>query len=135
MSSEFLLDANIFIEAKNTYYGFDMFPGFWSWLDSEQSNGRLASVEPIRDELLKGKDELAEWAKERRDSGWFLLVWDEATQQCFAKIANWLVKQPYKPYAIADFLNVGDPWLIAKALALGATVVTHETQIRMPRSG
>lgn len=29
----FLLDANVFIEAKNRYYGFDICPGFWRWLD------------------------------------------------------------------------------------------------------
>ncbi len=27
-----LLDANTFIEAKNTYYSFAVAPGFWGWL-------------------------------------------------------------------------------------------------------
>lgn len=30
----YLLDANVFIEAKNRYYGFDLAPGFWDWLDA-----------------------------------------------------------------------------------------------------
>jgi hypothetical protein len=29
----FLLDSNVFIQAKNFYYGFDICPGFWKWLD------------------------------------------------------------------------------------------------------
>ena len=28
----YLLDANIFIQAKNLYYGFDFCPAFWEWL-------------------------------------------------------------------------------------------------------
>ncbi len=127
MSCIYLLDANIFIEAKNTYYGFDTVPAFWKWLDLEQQNGQLASIEPIRDELLKGKDELADWATVRKEAGWFLPVWDEPTQLCFTQIANWVINEPYYPRAIADFLDIGDSWLIAKALTLDATIVTHET--------
>lgn len=29
----YLLDTNVFIAAKNLHYGFDICPGFWSWLD------------------------------------------------------------------------------------------------------
>ena len=31
----YLLDANIFIQAKNLYYNFDICPAFWDWLDRE----------------------------------------------------------------------------------------------------
>ena len=27
-----LLDADTLIQAKNTYYAFDLAPGFWDWL-------------------------------------------------------------------------------------------------------
>ena len=123
----YLLDANVFIEAKNFYYRFDTFPGFWEWLDVEQANGQLASIEPIRDELLKGNDDPAAWVKERKDSGWFLPVDDVETQQNLAQIAAWVIAQPFKEAAKPEFLGSGDPWLIAKAKAIGATVVTQET--------
>lgn len=29
----YLLDANVFIQAKNLQYGFDFCPAFWDWLD------------------------------------------------------------------------------------------------------
>ncbi len=29
----YLFDANVFIEAKNRYYAFDICPGFWEWMD------------------------------------------------------------------------------------------------------
>ena len=122
-----LLDANVFIEAKNFYYRFDTFPGFWEWLDSEQAKGQIASIEPICDELLRGNDELAAWIKERKESGWFLPVDDVETQQNLALIAAWVMTQPFKEAAKPDFLSGGDPWLIAKAKTMGATVVTQET--------
>lgn len=123
----YLLDANVFIEAKNFYYRFDTFPGFWDWLDAEQDNGQVASIKPIRAELLRGNDELAEWIKERNDLGWFLPVDDVETQQNLAQIAVWVMEQPFREVAKPDFLGGGDPWLIAKAKAIGATVVTQET--------
>ncbi len=30
--TRFLLDTNIFIQAKNLHYGFDFCPAFWEWL-------------------------------------------------------------------------------------------------------
>jgi hypothetical protein len=30
--SRYLLDANVFIQAKNLHYGFDFCPAFWAWL-------------------------------------------------------------------------------------------------------
>lgn len=122
-----MLDANVFIEAKNFYYRFDTFPGFWKWLDAEQAKGHIGSIQPICDELLKGNDELATWIKDRKDSGWFLPVDDIETQQNLAKIASWVMSKPFKEAAKAEFLGGGDPWLIAKAKVLGATVVTQET--------
>lgn len=59
----YLLDANVFIQAKNLHYGFDFCPGFWDWIDTENQKGNIFSIEKIRDELLAGHDELTEWAK------------------------------------------------------------------------
>lgn len=123
----YLLDANVFIEAKNFYYRFDTFPGFWEWLDVEKAKGHLGSIQPICNELLKGNDELATWIKEKKDSGWFLPVDNIETQHNLAQVASWVMSQPFKEAAKAEFLSVGDPWLIAKAKVLGATVVTQET--------
>lgn len=122
-----LLDANVFIEAKNFYYRFDTFPGFWEWLDAEQARGTLLSIKPICDELLSGNDELAAWVKKRKNTGWFLPVDDFETQQNLTQIAAWLAEQPFKDIAKSEFLNGGDPWLIAKAKSIDATVITQET--------
>jgi hypothetical protein len=127
MTQLILLDTNLFIQAKDQYYRFDTFPCFWNWLDMALASGHLASIKTIRDELLKGKDELADWIDARNSSPCFLPVDDDPTQTKFAEISAWVMSQPYKPRAQSDFLAGGDPLLIAKAVTAGATVVTQET--------
>jgi hypothetical protein len=59
----YLLDANVFIQAKNLHYGFDFCPAFWDWIIDQDSKGRVKSIEKIGDELEAGQDDLATWAK------------------------------------------------------------------------
>ncbi|MCZ4091697.1 DUF4411 family protein [Sinorhizobium psoraleae] len=70
---------------------------------------------------------MAQWTKDRKDSGWFLNVDDEDTQECYSAIANHVATAGhFTDSAIEKFLSDADSWLIAKANAIGATVVTHE---------
>ncbi|MEI6386650.1 MAG: DUF4411 family protein [Spirochaetota bacterium] len=55
----YLLDSNIFIQAKNLHYGFDFCPAFWDWLAASNAVGKVFSVEKVGDELIAGSDELA----------------------------------------------------------------------------
>jgi hypothetical protein len=61
----YLLDADVFISAKNLHYGMDFCPAFWEWLVVEHENNGVFSVEKVGDELQAGDDELAEWAEAR----------------------------------------------------------------------
>jgi hypothetical protein len=60
----YLLDTNIFIEAKNAYYGFDFCPAFWEWLVAKNREGLVFSIEKVGDEISAGEDELATWSSE-----------------------------------------------------------------------
>lgn len=120
-----LLDSNTLIEAKNRYYGMDICPGFWAWLRLKHQELELASISLVGDELKKGNDQLADWA--RNYPALFLDVSDQATQQAFGQIAATLAEAvDMKVGALEDFLGGADPWLIAKAMTTGAVVVTHE---------
>ncbi|MFN3075417.1 MAG: DUF4411 family protein [Alphaproteobacteria bacterium] len=61
----YLLDSNVFIQAKNFCYGFKICPGFWQWLD-RASNDKVYSIDGVYKELVDGKDELSKWVKERK---------------------------------------------------------------------
>lgn len=62
---DYLLDANVFIEATRRHYGFDFCPAFWDWLVQANEGGRVFSIERVGLELRAGADELAEWAEGR----------------------------------------------------------------------
>ncbi|MBK9067353.1 MAG: DUF4411 family protein [Gemmatimonadetes bacterium] len=120
----YLLDANVFIEGKKRYYGFDICPGFWDWIANEDAAGRAKSIEAVRDELLEREDDLTAWAR-ARPAGFFLRP-DAPTLPALASLAEWVRRQRYRPAAITEFLESADYYLIAYAMAHGHSVVTHE---------
>lgn len=122
---KYLLDANTYIQANNTYYRMGVCPGYWDWLDQNFELGFVGSIVAVAAELKEGGDELTQWVKRRPEH--FLQIDDEETQLRFAEIADFLVSRSGAAEdQVHDFLAGADPWLVAKAKALGATVVTHE---------
>ena len=53
----YLLDANVFIQAKNLHYGLDFCPAFWEWLVVNNQDNRVFSIEKVGDEINAGEDE------------------------------------------------------------------------------
>lgn len=122
--TRYLLDANVFIQAKNLHYGFDFCPAFWEWLVTQNAAGKVASVEKVGDELYAGDDDLSQWAAERGDA--FFLPPDDAVLPALRAISNWASHHNYEPAAVSTFLQVADYWLVAHARAHEYTIVTHE---------
>jgi hypothetical protein len=120
----YLLDANVFIQAKNLYYGLDFCPAFWDWLIAHNEAGRVFSIEKVGDEIMAGGDELATWALARATS--FFLKPDAAMLPALGRVSAWAIGQHYDPAAVNTFLQIADYYLVAHALAHGYTVVTHE---------
>jgi predicted nucleic acid-binding protein len=133
-----LLDANVFIEAKRRHYGMDFCPAFWEWLEKQNSEGRVFSIEKVRDELRAGDDELAEWAQAQGAT--FFLPPDEPVLASLATLAAWASSQNYRPAAVSAFLEDPDYYLVAHAHAHGHIVVTHEVpsdgvrQVKIPNA-
>jgi hypothetical protein len=119
----YLLDTNIFIEAKNRYYGFNFHPGFWKWLDHAHAKGSIISIKQVRDELMEREDRLSLWCKPRK--AMFVDTNDAKTYESMKVLSPW-VCQNYLPAAQAKFLGGADCVLVAYADAHGHTVVTNE---------
>lgn len=120
----YLLDANVFIQAKNAYYGFDICPGFWDWIDNAHQAGRVASIDRIGDELKAGNDNLATWARAR--PGLFLPA-DTQVITSLRETSAWAAgSDQYDQAAVREYTRVADSQLVAHAHAHGLTVVTHE---------
>ncbi len=120
----YLLDTNVFIQAKNLHYGFDFCPAFWEWLIWKNNEGKVFSIEKVGDEIHSGDDDLAVWAKSRGSD--FFLPPDASMASAFGRLSEWVYGQNYEPVAVNTFLQVADYYLVVHALTYQCTVVTHE---------
>lgn len=132
----YLIDTDVFIQAKNLHYGFDFCPAFWDWLIQQNKKEVVFSIEKVGNEIAAGTDELADWTALRGDT--FFLAPDSTTIPALRTVSSWVTSQSYHPAAVNTFLQVADYYLVAQALAKGYTVVTHEkpdnsiTRIKIP---
>lgn len=120
----YLLDTNVFIEAKNRHYGFDFCPAFWDWIDHAHRAGTVFSIDKVAAELGAVDDDLAAWARERPDA--FFLEADTALVSSLQVTSSWANGAGYEPAAVATFLQDADYYLVAHAHAHHHVVVTHE---------
>jgi hypothetical protein len=120
----YLLDANVFIQAKNLHYGLDFCPAFWEWLDVNGAAGRVLTIDKVADEIAAGDDELNDWMQHAGTR--LVRRTDARIASHFGTVSAWATSQQYEPAAVNAFLQVADFYLIAHALADGHVVVTHE---------
>jgi len=120
----YLLDSDVFVQAKNLHYGFDFCPTFWDWIDVGAARGAVLSIEKVRDELLAGQDQLEGWARNRGPD--FFLTPDAPVLASLRATSNWASSAEYTQGAINVFLGSADYYLVAHAHAHGHVAVTHE---------
>lgn len=120
----YLLDANVFIQAKNLHYGFDFCPAFWDWLIEKNAENIVYSIEKVGDEIDAGDDDLSTWADQRGKN--FFLETDPTVLPALSSVSAWVMSQNYDPAAVSTFMQVADYYLVAHASAHNDTIVTHE---------
>lgn len=120
----YLLDANVFIQAKNLHYGLDFCPAFWQWLINSNADGHVFSIDKVKDEINAGNDELKDWVRDHGNK--LFLKTDESVYPLFSKVSAWIEETKYGQAAINTFLKGADFFLIAHALAHQHIVVTLE---------
>lgn len=122
----YVLDTNVFIEAARRYYAFDIAPPFWESLVQHATKGRIYSIDRVKQELERGKDELATWATSQFNDA-FASTDEEDVIESYSEVISWVQAQgQFLDAAKADFATVADGWLIAYAKAKGYILVTHE---------
>lgn len=125
----YLVDSDVFITAKNLYYAFDLCPGFWKSLLHYHGEGRVFSVDRVRNELLAGRsdEDLFQWVKNDVPQKFFLPVDTDEVGRVYTEIMMWVQRHPkYFDHAKAKFATGADGWLVACAQVRDATVVTNE---------
>jgi len=124
----YVLDANVFIQAARRYYAFDIAPRFWEALVEYAERGRLTSIDRVKFELDRGKDELTRWANGQFQQ-WFRPTNRDDVLVVYRQIMQWSQSQDqFTAEARADFADGdnADAWLLAFARVESKIVVTHE---------
>jgi len=124
----FILDADILIRAKNTYYQFERVPQFWDWLAHQAEVGAvkmpIETWNKIGDKPVERRDDLAEWAIENKDN---LVVDDRSYDSRFPEVLAQYARPDGQPFTEANVEKIGDDYqLIACALHNDATLVSFE---------
>ncbi len=123
----YVLDADSFIRAKRQHYAFDFCPGYWDALLRSFHQKRLCSIEPVKTELERGKDDLADWVSDDAPDEFFESVEDNDITEVYADIIRQVQANPLHPAgAKQHFARGADPWLVAYAHVFRRVVVTHE---------
>jgi hypothetical protein len=123
----YCLDANVFIQAKRRFYGLDFCPGYWQALVWHQGRGTLRSIDKVKEELLRGGDDLADWVSQKFGAAAFSDTSTSTIAGTYAEMLAWVMAQPlfFEP-AKTEFQQVADGWLAAYAKANAHVVVTLE---------
>jgi hypothetical protein len=130
MTNGYVLDADVFISAKDRHYGMSFCPAFWDWLIDRRKANIIFSIKAILNDLSQtpteedDEDELSKWVKS--DGASLFLAHDQKMIDKFPVVSLWVNSQSYSPAAISTFLGCSDYFLVAHALAHGRTLVTHE---------
>ena len=127
----YILDTNVFIEAKKTIYPMDIFPVYWDTLKSLASEGIVCSIDKVLDEIGRNEDTLTQWCKDNLTNSFFKI---SKTTDClvnYKEIINWAngINQ-YSITARNNFCSIksADAFLIAyvKSMPSNYILVTYE---------
>ena len=130
MSGEvFLIDTNSLISPHLQYYPFDLAPGFWEQMQNHIKSGRIAILDLVKKEVLKGNDALKDWMESIAIGNYIDHRSPDILNQ-YRQVLQTLQFSPcYKPIALktwSDPDSVADPWLIATASVSDYTIITFE---------
>ena len=139
MAKAYLIDANVFVQAKNLHYRFEFCGGFWNWLEAAHDAGLVHSVAKVRAELVAGKkgDPARTWAEKQPGSFFVEDAGDPKVMTHYATLMAWATNgNQYTAAAIGQFANDknADAFIVAAARERGDVVVSHEKSIPTAKS-
>ena len=124
----YLLDSNVFIQAKNDSNDIENFSTFLKWLELKNQEGIVHSIDKVFDELQKGNDILTTWSRcEGKDL--FKNTEYPDIYPIIRKIHIWLKDQNFPEFKIKEFSDCADIWLVSHAILNNYTVVSLEDRI------
>lgn len=115
----YCIDTSALIDAWVRWYPRDVFPSLWDRIEALVGEGEIVTPDEVLHELERKEDSLLVWAKERKD---MFRVLDEDLQRGGAEILGGFPNLVDSSSSITE----ADPWVIALAREMKASVVTGE---------
>lgn len=126
----YIVDSNFFIQAHRDTYPLDVAFSFWNKVKQLANEGRIISIDKVKNEIFDKNDALETWCKENLPIDFFkntsetLNEYQQITNWAFSKISH------YSQNALNEFLaaDEADAYLVAYALGdiTTRTIVTQE---------
>lgn len=137
MANKYLIDSNIFFQAKNLHYQFTFCREFWVWIEDGHNSDVLYSTKRVKKEIISGGAgcPVRGWVGSSRLSRFFLE--DDGVKKInenYAELMRWAADRQsigvYTYKAFSDFASgvKADAYLVAAAKYYGCAIVTHETK-------
>lgn len=123
----YLLDANVIITAKDSYYAIDQVPEFWDWLIEQGKQGQVKIPRELFAEVNPGNDKIHPFYAWRKDKDTIAALQLDETAD--TATVQRVLDKGYGPKLTDDeLITIGaDPFLVSYALAKkDRTVVTTE---------
>ncbi len=125
---KFLIDSNSFMTPYRQYYAFDLVPSYWEELSKQTSTERIVLLDMVKEEINRGKDDLAKWVNAEKGFVFCPRVTPEIVTKYqevmqYVQTCGLYKEQALQAWAPSD---VADPWLIAAAAVNDYTIITSE---------
>ena len=127
-SQQYVLDANVFIEASRRYYPLDFAKPFWDGLIDYSQKGYICSIDKVYNEIKNGNDALKDWA-ENNYFEFFVSTKEKDIIQAYSDIVLWVQSRTQFNQTAKDIFmqsENADTWVLSFALAKNYMIVTHE---------
>ena len=117
----YILDSNFFIQAHRASYPLDIAFSFWNKVKQLAHEGRIISIDKVKNELYDKNDALEEWCTDNLPADFFKDTSQVMT--AYGQVSAWSISKSahYLPNALNEFLDAdeADAFLIAYALEIG----------------
>jgi len=127
----YVIDSNFFIQAHRDIYPLDVAYSFWNKIKQLAFEGKIVSIDKVKDELFDKNDALEAWCKENLPDDFFKDT--SSIMNEYSQVSAWVVSKSshYLPAAINEFLSAdeADAFIIAYVLndRDNRILVTQET--------
>lgn len=128
--SVYVVDSNFFIEAHRVSYPLDIANSFWSKVRQLANDGKIISIDKVKDEIYDRNDALEFWCQNNLPNDFFKDS-SEVLKE-YSEVVGWAISwsNHYLPKALNEFLEAdeADAFIIAYALAdpQNRIIVTQE---------